>query len=136
MTMHDQAFHSAQSPLLTHLHLSESQSQHKPKRDPHSSEPASFSKEFEEHIPSNKARPTLSEAYQHSGADAKHPKRPAKEDMSAEDSQKMHQQEEDVKKHNEDIEKRYDRAISQLSESGEEGALESEVNEKGHVKGE
>lgn len=55
--------------------------------------------------------------------------------MSAEDSEKVHKQEEDVKKHNQDMEQRYDRANSQLSQSGELGSLGPEVDNKGHVKG-
>ncbi|WEW55103.1 hypothetical protein PRK78_000531 [Emydomyces testavorans] len=114
----------------------ESRPHDKHDREPHCSESASFAKEFDERVPSNKARPTLSEAYQHSGIDAKHPKRPPKEELSAEDSQKMERQEDDVKRHNEDIERRYDRAINQVSDKGEIGTLNTEVKDTGHIKGE
>ncbi|EAS32588.3 uncharacterized protein CIMG_03612 [Coccidioides immitis RS] len=117
----------------------DSESHHKEEREPHCFEPASFSKEFDEHIPSNKARPTLSDAYQHSGVDAKHPKRPEKKELSEEDSRKLQYDEEEVKKHNEDVERRYDRAISQVSDKGDKGelgTLDTEVDDKGHIRGE
>ncbi|KAI1933619.1 hypothetical protein LOZ58_000426 [Ophidiomyces ophidiicola] len=100
-------------------------------REPHCTEASSFSKEFEERIPSNKARATLSEAYQHSGVDAQHPKRPTKEELSADDAHKIKQQEEDVRKHNEEVENRYDRAINQVSNKKEGGPLYEKAGDNG-----
>ncbi|EGC40957.1 conserved hypothetical protein [Histoplasma capsulatum var. duboisii H88] len=96
---------------------------------PESSERDSFSEEFEHRIPSNKAHPTLSDEYQHSGADPQHPKRPSKEELSPEERKKQDKAEEDVKKHNEDMKKRYDRAYVQLGNHGEFRSLEEEVEE-------
>ncbi|KLJ11407.1 hypothetical protein EMPG_09712 [Blastomyces silverae] len=96
---------------------------------PERSEPESFSEEFEHRIPSNKAHPTLSDEYQHSGADPQHPKRPSKEELSPEERKKQEETEKDVKKHNEDVEKRYDRAYVQLGNKGEFGSVEEEVEQ-------
>ncbi|KAL2390485.1 hypothetical protein BDBG_07422 [Blastomyces gilchristii SLH14081] len=96
---------------------------------PERSEPESFSEEFEHRIPSNKAHPTLSDEYQHSGADPQHPKRPSKEELSPEDQKKQKETEKDVRKHNEDMEKRYDRAYVQLDNKGEFRSLEEEVEQ-------
>ncbi|OJD21829.1 hypothetical protein ACJ73_06832 [Blastomyces percursus] len=96
---------------------------------PERSESESFSEEFEHRIPSNKAHPTLSDEYQHSGADPQHPKRPSKEELSPEDQKKQEEAEKDVKKHNEDMEKRYDRASVQLGNKGEFRSLEEEVEQ-------
>ncbi|OJD19434.1 hypothetical protein AJ78_00608 [Emergomyces pasteurianus Ep9510] len=96
---------------------------------PERSEPESFSEEFEHRIPSNKAHPTLSDEYQHSGVDPQHPKRPSKEELSPEERKKQNEVEKDVKKHNEDMEKRYDRAYVQLGKKGEFRTLEEEVEQ-------
>ncbi|KAM5430686.1 hypothetical protein McanMca71_005238 [Microsporum canis] len=79
----------------------------------------SFAKEFDSRIPSNKAKPALSDAYQHSGVDAKHPKRPSREELSEEERHKMDEREEDVKRHNYDMEQRHGRAYSQITQEGE-----------------
>ncbi|PGH10429.1 hypothetical protein GX51_00188 [Blastomyces parvus] len=101
--------------------------QHQP--PPERSESESFSEEFEHRIPSNKAHPTLSDAYQHSGVDPKHPKRPSKEELSPEEQKKQEEAEKEVKRHNEDMEKRYDRAYVQLGNKGEFKSLEEEVEQ-------
>ncbi|OAX84255.1 hypothetical protein ACJ72_01370 [Emergomyces africanus] len=96
---------------------------------PERSEPESFSEDFEHRIPSNKAHPTLSDEYQHSGVDPQHPKRPSKEELSPEERKKQKEVEKDVNKHNEDMEKRYDRAYAQLGKNKEFGTLEEEVEQ-------
>lgn len=101
-------------------------------RTPDINEPDTFSEEFEHKIPSNKARPTLSDEFQHSGADEKHPKR----HTSTEDAKHQEDEKKNVRKHNEDIEQRYDRAYSQISQDGEYTALDSEVDKNGKPKGE
>ncbi|EEQ27888.1 conserved hypothetical protein [Microsporum canis CBS 113480] len=90
---------------------------HKP--EPDMEEADSFAKEFDSRIPSNKAKPALSDAYQHSGVDAKHPKRPSREELSEEERHKMDEREEDVKRHNYDMEQRHGRAYSQITQEGE-----------------
>jgi hypothetical protein len=117
------------------INPSETPYQREHEHDPDVSEPASFSEEFEHRIPSNKARPTLSDEYQHSGIDERHPKRPAKEDLPPKTQQKVAEQEEHVKQHNEEVEQRYDRAFSQINQEGEVETLGSEM-EDGHPKGE
>ncbi|PGH17777.1 hypothetical protein AJ79_00918 [Helicocarpus griseus UAMH5409] len=96
--------------------------QHDP--TPDRSEPPRFSEDFDRRIPSNKARPALSDQYLHSGADPQHPKReqPGPEDVKKEEDTKK-----DVEKHNEDMERRYDRAYSQIDQKGEFKTLEDEV---------
>ncbi|KAK2855602.1 hypothetical protein FQN49_005026 [Arthroderma sp. PD_2] len=84
----------------------------------------SFAKEFDSRIPSNKAKPALSDAYQHSGADAKHPKRPSREELSEDDRHKMEAEEEEVQRHNEDMEERHNRASSQITQQGEVESLD------------
>lgn len=55
--------------------------------------------------------------------------------MSAEEADKESQEKEGVRRHNEDVEQRYDRAFSQITQEGEYTALDSEM-ENGHPKGE
>ncbi|PGG98826.1 hypothetical protein AJ80_09463 [Polytolypa hystricis UAMH7299] len=110
---------------------------HQHHRDPETAEPETFSQEFEGRIPSNRARPTLSDAYQHSGKDEKHPRRPAKEELPPEERKKQEETEESVKKHNAEVEVRYDRACAQVDKEGKVDILgrEVRVDEKGRVKG-
>ncbi|KAF3491546.1 uncharacterized protein GIQ15_01063 [Arthroderma uncinatum] len=93
----------------------------------------SFAKEFDSRIPSNKAKPALSDAYQHSGADAKHPKRPSREELSEDDRHKIEEKEEEVERHNRDMEGRHGRASSQITQEGELETLDEmeEVRFKG-----
>ncbi|KKZ62636.1 hypothetical protein EMCG_03046 [[Emmonsia] crescens] len=101
--------------------------EHEPPRE--RSEPESFSEDFEHRIPSNKAHPALSDEYQHSGVDPQHPKRPSKEELSPEEREKQKEAEKDINKHNEDMEKRYDRAYVQLGDKGGFKGLEEEVEQ-------
>ncbi|EEH44247.2 uncharacterized protein PADG_00536 [Paracoccidioides brasiliensis Pb18] len=94
---------------------------------PDRAETDSFNDDFEHRIPSNKARPTLSDEYQHSGIDAQHPKRPSKEDRSPEELKRDEEYEVEVRKHNEEVERRYDRAVSQIDHKEEFRTLEEEV---------
>ena len=55
--------------------------------------------------------------------------------MSESERRAQEEREEDVRKHNEDMEKRYDRAFTQITQDGEVKPLESEVDEGG-IKGE
>ncbi|EZF33351.1 hypothetical protein TMEN_4857 [Trichophyton mentagrophytes] len=89
---------------------------HKP--EPDMEEADSFAKEFDSRIPSNHAKPALSDAYQHSGKDAKHPKRPSREELSEDERRRMDKEEEDVQRHNEDMEHRHGRAASQITQDG------------------
>ncbi|EER45004.1 conserved hypothetical protein [Histoplasma capsulatum H143] len=114
---------------LIHMAVENEHYSRKHQPSPESSERDSFSEEFEHRIPSNKAHPTLSDEYQHSGADPQHPKRPSKEELSPEERKKQDKAEEDVKKHNEDMKKRYDRAYVQLGNHSEFRSLEEEVEE-------
>lgn len=111
---------------LIHMAIENEHYSRKHQPPPESSERDSFSEEFEHRIPSNKAHPTLSDEYQHSGADSQHPKRP---ELSPEERKIQDKAEEDVKKHNEEMKKRYDRTYVQLGNHGEFRALEEEVEE-------
>lgn len=98
---------------------------------PDNFESDNFDKEFDSRVPSNKAKSALSEGFQHSGADSKHPKRPTKEDMSEDEKHIKEERDKDVRKHNEDMEKRYDRAFNQITQEGELKPLNSEMDEGG-----
>ncbi|KAK2733712.1 hypothetical protein FQN55_003167 [Onygenales sp. PD_40] len=94
---------------------------------PDRSESDTFSQDFDERIPSNKAHSTLSDAYQHSGVDQKHPRHRAMEELTPEERRKVEEEQKDVQRHNEEVEKRYGRASVQIDQKGEFKTLEEEV---------
>ncbi|KAK2738024.1 hypothetical protein FQN57_007290 [Myotisia sp. PD_48] len=91
---------------------------------PENLEPETFGKEFDNRIPSNKAKPKLSDAYQHSGADPNHPKKRAWQDLNEEERRKFEQEQDEVRRHNEDMDRRYDRAYTQLTEDNKVESLD------------